>query len=200
MIARATLVLMLACPAAGAFGIPHPAAAETPSIPLKRERPTHATGSRRHRLLHQAAAYRLGRRELATASVSYDDRLAYDTPRGADGRPLASASAERIPLVYSASARPFQVGLASWYGGARWEGHGTSSGGRYHESDLTAAHATLPFGTQVRVRLVDSDRSVVVTITDRPGTRRRIIDLSRGAAAALGILSRGVAQVSLEPL
>lgn len=90
-----------------------------------------------------------------------------------------------------------QSGIASWYGGARWQGHRTASGARYEQDDLTAAHATLPLGTRVRVALVGTDRSVIVTINDRPGTHSRIIDLSRGAARALGILDRGVAQVTL---
>lgn len=94
-----------------------------------------------------------------------------------------------------------QTGVASWYGGRRWEGHRTTSGARYHQGELTAAHATLPLGTRVRVTLHDnSGRSVVVVINDRPGTRTRIIDLSREAAAKLGILDRGVAMVTLTPL
>jgi rare lipoprotein A len=90
-----------------------------------------------------------------------------------------------------------QTGIASWYGGGRWQGNRTASGARYDENALTAAHATLPLGSHVRVTLANSDRSVVVTITDRPGTRTRIIDLSRGAARELGILSQGVAKVTL---
>jgi rare lipoprotein A len=93
-----------------------------------------------------------------------------------------------------------QTGMASWYGGSRWHGQRTSSGERYDQNALTAAHATLPLGSKVRVTLAGSDRSVIVTINDRPGTRRRIIDLSRGAAAELGILSRGVAVVTLAAL
>jgi rare lipoprotein A len=89
-----------------------------------------------------------------------------------------------------------QSGLASWYGGSRWQGHRTASGSRYDQDELTAAHATLPLGSRVRVAL-PSGRSVVVTINDRPGTHSRVIDLSRGAAAALGILGRGVAPVTL---
>jgi rare lipoprotein A (peptidoglycan hydrolase) len=92
-----------------------------------------------------------------------------------------------------------QTGAASWYGGKRWQGNRTSSGTRYDENALTAAHATLPLGSKVRVALHNSDRSITVTITDRPGTRSRIIDLSRGAAAALGILGQGVAMVTLSP-
>jgi rare lipoprotein A (peptidoglycan hydrolase) len=93
-----------------------------------------------------------------------------------------------------------QSGLASWYGGHRWHGNRTSSGGVYDQDALTAAHASLPIGTRVRVTLVGSGRNVVVTINDRPGTRRRIIDLSRAAARELGILERGVAMVTLTPL
>jgi rare lipoprotein A len=93
-----------------------------------------------------------------------------------------------------------QIGMASWYGGKRWRGRATSSGERYNENALTAAHATLPIGTRVRVTLAGSDRSVVVVINDRPGTRTRIIDLSRGAASQLGILYSGVAVVTLSLL
>jgi rare lipoprotein A (peptidoglycan hydrolase) len=93
-----------------------------------------------------------------------------------------------------------ESGLASWYGGHRWHGNRTSSGSVYDQDALTAAHATLPIGTRVRVTLVGSGRNVVVTINDRPGTRRRIIDLSRAAARELGILERGVAMVTLAPL
>ncbi|MBN8891090.1 MAG: hypothetical protein BGP12_08480 [Rhodospirillales bacterium 70-18] len=92
-----------------------------------------------------------------------------------------------------------QTGIASWYGGKRWQGRRTASGTRYDDGQLTAAHATLPIGSRVRVIVPATGRSVVVTINDRPGTRRRIIDLSRAAAAKLGILSRGIAKVTLVP-
>jgi len=92
-----------------------------------------------------------------------------------------------------------QTGIASWYGGRRWQGNLTAMGTRYDENALTAAHATLPLGSHIRVTLANSERSVIVTITDRPGTRTRIIDLSRGAAEALGIRSQGVAVVTLTP-
>jgi rare lipoprotein A (peptidoglycan hydrolase) len=93
-----------------------------------------------------------------------------------------------------------QTGMASWYGGQRWQGNRTASGARYDQAKLTAAHATLPIGTRVRVTLEGTDRSVIVLINDRPGTRRRIIDLSRSAAAELGILSQGIAVVTLSAL
>jgi rare lipoprotein A (peptidoglycan hydrolase) len=93
-----------------------------------------------------------------------------------------------------------QTGIASWYGGSRWQSHRTSSGDRYDQNELTAAHATLPIGTRVRVTLEGSDRSVIVVINDRPGTHRRIIDLSRGAARELGMLNSGIAVVTLSLL
>lgn len=90
-----------------------------------------------------------------------------------------------------------QAGVASWYGGSKWQGHTTASGVRYNENALTAAHATLPIGTRVRVTIIGTERSVIVTITDLPGTRSRVIDLSRAAAQRLGILARGIASVTL---
>jgi rare lipoprotein A len=107
------------------------------------------------------------------------------------------AEANPAPIWSDASGTWRQTGTASWYGGKRWQGKATFSGTPYDEHDLTAAHATLPMGSKVRVVVADTGRSVVVTINDRPGTRRRIIDLSRAAAAKLGILSRGVATVTL---
>ena len=88
-------------------------------------------------------------------------------------------------------------GRASWYG-SKFHGRRTSSGERFDMNDLTAAHATLPFGTQVRVRNVTNGREVVVRINDRgPRLRDRIIDLSKAAAAALGFQKAGEAPVVL---
>jgi len=113
---------------------------------------------------------------------------------------VASARADTVLDDSQAATEEQESGLASWYGGHRWHGKSTSSGSVYDQNALTAAHASLPIGTRVRVTLVGSGRNVVVTINDRPGTRRRIIDLSREAARELGILERGVAMVTLTPL
>jgi rare lipoprotein A len=92
-----------------------------------------------------------------------------------------------------------ETGIASYYG-TRWRGRMMSSGHRFNPMAMTAAHRYLPFGTRVVVTDVSTRRSVVVTITDRPGSRTRIIDLSEGAAQALGIVHRGVAEVTLSRL
>jgi rare lipoprotein A len=93
---------------------------------------------------------------------------------------------------------PGETGVASYYG-SRHQGRRTASGGRFEQKALTAAHPWLPFGTKVRVTVETTGRSVVVTITDRLPSRRRVIDLSLGAARLLGIVSQGLAKVSLTP-
>ncbi len=63
---------------------------------------------------------------------------------------------------------------------------------------MTAAHRFLPFGTVVKVVDQHTGKSVSVKINDRgPFIRGRIIDLSRGAATALGIKYQGHAQVCI---
>ncbi len=93
-----------------------------------------------------------------------------------------------------------ESGEASWYGG--WhQGRPTSSGERFDERAMTAAHPSLPLGSRVRVTLRDTGRSVVVTINDRlPPKRWRVIDLSRGAAARLGMVDQGLGDVTLTPV
>jgi rare lipoprotein A len=86
-------------------------------------------------------------------------------------------------------------GIASWYG-KRFHGRRTASGERFDMHEFTAAHRTLPFGTLVRVEHEPTGRSVLVRINDRgPHIRRRVIDLSRAAAQALGLLDSPAAVV-----
>lgn len=87
-----------------------------------------------------------------------------------------------------AAQREVGRGLASWYG-PRFHGRRTASGEKYDMHQLTAAHPTLPFGTIVRVKSLVNGRTVDVRINDRgPFIKRRVIDLSRGAAQALGLI------------
>lgn len=98
-----------------------------------------------------------------------------------------------------ASPELAEQGLASWYG-AELAGHVTANGEKFDPEAMTAAHKTLPFGTCVRVELVSSGRFVEVRINDRgPFVSGRIIDLSEGAARALGTLSQAPAPVRLRP-
>ncbi len=84
--------------------------------------------------------------------------------------------------------------MASYYG----YGGRTASGEHHNAGAMTAAHRSLPFGTQVRVTSMANGRSVVVRINDRgPFIRGRVIDVSTAAADALGFRRRGVAKVDL---
>jgi rare lipoprotein A len=93
-----------------------------------------------------------------------------------------------------------QTGLASWYG-PDFHGKPTSNKEIYNMYDLTAAHNTLPFGTQVMVTNLDTGKTVVVRINDRgPFVGNRIIDLSFAAARILGMVGPGTAPVKIEVL
>lgn len=94
----------------------------------------------------------------------------------------------------SAEARTFS-GIASFYGNE--SGSKTASGQRFNQNAMTAAHRSLPFGTKVKVTY--QGRSVVVTINDRgPFIKGRVIDLSKGAAQAIGLTGRGVGHITAE--
>jgi len=96
--------------------------------------------------------------------------------------------------------QPDQVGRASWYGPG-FHGRRTASGERYDQNGLTAAHRTLPLGSEVHVTNVTNGKSVRVRINDRgPFVRGRVIDLSRGAAKQLGIIRRGTERVRVHVL
>ncbi|MBB3188862.1 rare lipoprotein A [Halomonas cerina] len=88
-----------------------------------------------------------------------------------------------------------QKGVASFYGD-RFQGRPTASGEPFNAQALTAAHPTLPFGTRVLVTRRDNGREVEVRINDRgPYAKGRVIDLSKRAAKALGMISQGTAPV-----
>lgn len=88
----------------------------------------------------------------------------------------------------------FFSGYSSWYGN-EFHGRSTANGEIYDQYGFTCAHRTLPFGTWLRVTF--RGRSVIVRVNDRgPFVRGRILDLSRGAAEALGIT--GVQWVTCE--
>jgi rare lipoprotein A len=76
-------------------------------------------------------------------------------------------------------------------------GSGHSFSGMANQNAMTCAHRSLPFGTKLRV--THGGRSVVVTVNDRgPFIRGRVLDLSTGAARAVGLTSAGVGRVTAE--
>jgi rare lipoprotein A (peptidoglycan hydrolase) len=121
-----------------------------------------------------------------------------EAPQPTGNNPFVSAKATtglakpQIAKPKSATGSQPETGRASWYDLAS----ATASGETNDADDLTAAHPTLPLGTHVLVENLDNGRSVVVRINDRgPFTQDRIIDVSKAAAAKLGMVAAGVATV-----
>ncbi len=91
-----------------------------------------------------------------------------------------------------------EIGMASWYG-PQYNQHNAADGSIYDQNAMTAAHLTLPLGTMVRVTNLATGQSAVVRITDRgPFVHGRILDLSLGAAKAIGLYRMGVGKVKIE--
>jgi rare lipoprotein A len=105
---------------------------------------------------------------------------------------FASASAAVLAIATSATATGSM--LTSWYGPG-FHGNYTANGEVYDQMAYTAAHKTLAFGTRLRVCY---DGCVNVRINDRgPYIGARELDLSRGAAEAIGLIHPGVADVQV---
>lgn len=94
--------------------------------------------------------------------------------------------------------REAQVGKASFYA-HKFHGRRTASGEKYDETELTAAHRTLPFGTRVRVTNLENGRKVTLRVNDRgPHVKNRVIDVSYAAAKKLRFVRDGVTRVRVE--
>lgn len=100
-------------------------------------------------------------------------------------------------------ASPLDVGIedrgvASWYGES-FHGKQAANGEPFDMKALTAAHRTLPLGSVVRVVNLKNGKHAHVKITDRgPYVKNRILDLSRGAAAQLGMTEGGLSVVRVQ--
>jgi len=112
-------------------------------------------------------------------------------PRPTNGRAFEPAAPESPTIV---------DGVASYYG-KEHHGKKTANGEIFDMNKLTAAHRSLPFGSQVKVTNLSNQRSVIVRINDRgPYYQGRIIDLSLAAAERLQMVKSGITQVKLEVL
>lgn len=119
-------------------------------------------------------------------SNSHKLHAAYNKPYKVKGKTY-------IPMQSAIGYRT--TGIASWYGDE--SGNRTANGERFYPNGYTAAHKTLPIPSRVRVTNLKNGRSVDVLINDRgPFKGNRLIDLSKGAAEAIGV--RGLAKVSVE--
>lgn len=114
------------------------------------------------------------------------------------------------PKVYKALGKTYRVwnssegyrerGKASWYG-TKWVGRPTSSGEAYDLYQFTGAHRNLPLPTYAKVTNLKNRKSVIIKINDRgPFHGDRIVDLSYAAAAKIGIVDQGTADVEVEAI
>ncbi|MEB3211276.1 MAG: septal ring lytic transglycosylase RlpA family protein [Leptolyngbyaceae bacterium] len=112
-----------------------------------------------------------------------------------EGLPSSSSASVAVGPVRSSFS-----GRASWYGPG-FHGRRSASGEVFNQHAMTAAHRTLPFGTLVRVTNMTTGASVIVRINDRgPFGGGRVLDLSAGAARAIGMIQSGVANVRVDVL
>jgi len=136
---------------------------------------TEASAKSRHHHRYSHHHHRNNAQNDATATSDWRNANAAMTPSSGTGRSFS--------------------GMASYYGNE--SGSRTASGQRFNQNAMTAAHRSLPFGTKLRV--THGGQSVIVTINDRgPFIRGRVLDLSTGAARAIGLTGAGVGRVTAE--
>ncbi len=113
-----------------------------------------------------------------------------------------NAEAANAPRGFfdEAKGRPVytETGMASWYG-TIYHNHAAADGSTFNQNEMTAAHRTLPMGSTARVTNLATGQQVLVRITDRgPFAPGRVLDLSMGAAKAIGVYRAGLAKVKIE--
>ena len=125
--------------------------------------------------------------------ISDSKGQSHGKPNAAYNKPYKIKGKTYVPMQSAAGYKT--TGIASWYGTE--SGNRTANGERFHPNGLTAAHKTLPIPSKVRVTNLKNGRSVEVIVNDRgPFKGNRLIDLSKGAADAIGV--RGLTKVSVE--
>ncbi len=105
-----------------------------------------------------------------------------------------------LNLLFTTSllAQDEEFGLASYYSDL-FHGKPTASGELYDKGKLTCAHKTYPYGTMLRVTRLDNNKSVQVRVTDRgPFISGRVVEISKAAADAIGLVPDGSTRVKVE--
>ncbi|MGZ8175300.1 MULTISPECIES: septal ring lytic transglycosylase RlpA family protein [Methylobacter] len=126
----------------------------------------------------------IGALALSGCSSEYSSEQDKQTPQGKE----------------SAATKPVhkEVGEASWYGPG-FQGQETSNGETFDQKKMTAAHPSLPMGTEAKVTNLENGKKVEVRINDRgPYAENRVIDLSSAAANKLEMKKGGTTQVKIE--
>lgn len=134
---------------------------------------------------------------LILAGCSHRRRIAAYPPPPAIGHMLADSRAD---AEFVAAHRPIssETGVASWYG-APYHNRRGANGQVYRQDGLSAANRTLPLETLIEVTNLETGQAAVMRVTDRgPFVPGRILDLSRGAAKAIGVFRPGTARVRID--
>ena len=132
---------------------------------------------------------------LVAVSVGFN--LSDTSASEINGVAKITVSKDAEPNMKSVNFNDLGVMTASWYG-PRFHGKLTANGEQYNQMALTAAHKSLPFGTVLQVTNLKNGKSVIVRINDRgPFIEGRDLDLSKGTALNLGMVSRGVIKVKI---
>lgn len=117
--------------------------------------------------------------------------------QGIVGQPPVGTRSEQS-MVESRTPVYSEIGMASWYGPPYHNRRG-ANGQVYDQNAISAAHRTLPMGSLIRVTNLATGQSAVMRITDRgPFVPDRVIDLSVGAAKAVGVWRPGTARVRID--
>jgi rare lipoprotein A len=152
---------------------------------------TEASAKSRHHHHHHFASHHRHHHHADVASAS-NDATAWGSFSTSSSSRSSWRNANAAVTASSGTGRSFS-GVASYYGNE--SGSKTASGQRFNQNAMTCAHRSLPFGTKLKVSA--GGRSVIVTVNDRgPFIRGRVLDLSKGAAHALGM--GGLARVTAE--
>jgi rare lipoprotein A len=153
---------------------------------------TEASAKSRHH--HYRHHHHHAARDASEAVASQNNFWNSESSEGSWGSSQGSWRNAHASIAPSSGGRSFS-GMASYYGNE--SGSRTASGQRMNASAMTCAHRSLPFGTKLRV--THGGQSVIVTVNDRgPFVRGRVLDLSTGAARAIGLTRAGVGRVTAE--
>jgi rare lipoprotein A len=120
-------------------------------------------------------------------------------PKGGGGYKVGQPYTINGQTYYPSENPAYRVeGIASWYG-PDFHGRLTANGEVFDMHGISAAHPTMPLPSYARVTNLDNGRSIIVRVNDRgPYARNRVIDVSIGAANALGFYGEGLAHVRVE--
>lgn len=123
-----------------------------------------------------------------------------EQPSETVGVSASQTSANDSEAAQAAVSSAVEFGKAAYYSDS-FQGKKTISGEVYDRNKLTAAHPSLPMGTQCRVTNMKNGKSVELHINDRcSGKNGRILDLSYEAASRIDGIKDGIMDVKLEVL